>query len=228
MAGPEQIPLDFGYQPAFAPDDFLRAGSNRDAVGWIDRWPAWPAFALGLWGDAGSGKSHLAHIFRARTGGVLIAAADLACDEVPLLAEHPAVAVEDVDRGLDEAALFHLYNLLRETGRYLLVTGRTPPARWPLALPDLKSRLSTIPLVTIHPPDDTLLEALLVKLFFDRQLRVPADVLAFLLARMERSFEAARRLVAAIDAQALAEQRAVTIPLVRAVMDGVPSLPEEE
>lgn len=226
MAGPEQIPLDFGHQPAFAPDDFLQAGSNRDAAGWIDRWPVWPAFALGLWGDAGSGKSHLAHIFRQRTEGVIVAAGDLTCEGVPLLAEYRSVAVEDVDRGLDEAALFHLYNLLRETGRFLLVTGRTPPSRWSIALPDLKSRLSAIPAVAINPPDDALLEALLVKLFFDRQLRVPADVLAFLLARMERSFEAARRLVAAIDAQALAEQRAVTIPLVRAVIDGVPSLPE--
>jgi len=128
------------------------------------------------------------------------------------------VVVEDADRGVDEAAMFHLYNLLRETGRTLLVTGREAPARWGLRLPDLRSRLSSIPAVGILAPDDGLLQSLLLKLFADRQLRVGPDVLAYVLLRMERSFDAARALVAAIDAAALARQRPVTVPLVREVM----------
>ncbi len=218
MADPVQIPLDFGHIPAYSRDDFLVADSNAEAHAWLSRWPNWPHFALGLWGPAGCGKTHLAHVFAAETGAALIPARGLCVDGVPALAEHPAVVVEDADRSVNEHALFHLYNLLKETGRGLLVTGRDAPARWKIALPDLRSRLSAIPVVAISAPDDGLLQALLLKLFADRQVRITPDVLTYILSRMERSFDAARALVAALDAQAMALQRPVTVPLVRDVM----------
>ncbi len=176
------------------------------------------AFALGLFGPAGCGKSHLAHIFCERTDGVLLPAAALTADDVPAIAACPAAVVEDADQGVDEAALFHLFNLVRETGHFLMLTGRDAPARWTIRLPDLRSRLSSIPVAAIRPPEDDLLEALLVKLFADRQLRVGPDILTFLLARMERSFDAARALVAATDAAALAQKREITTALVRDVL----------
>lgn len=219
MTDTTQIPLNFGHDPRFSAADFLVADSNAEAHGWLMRWPDWPSFAFGLWGPAGCGKTHLAHLFREQSGAILLSAAELTADDVPRLAEYPAVVVEDADRGVDQPALFHLYNLVRESRRFLLVTGRDAPARWAaITLPDLRSRLSAIPVTAIRAPDDGLLEALLLKLFADRQLRVGQDVLSFLLARMERSFDAARMLVAAIDSAALARQKAVTVPLVRAVM----------
>jgi chromosomal replication initiation ATPase DnaA len=160
----------------------------------------------------------LAEVFRVRSGGVVQAAAALTDADVPRLAEHPAVVVEDADRGVDEASLFHLYNHLRESGRFLVLTCRQVPARWPVQLPDLLSRLVTVPVAAIGAPDDRLLEALLLKLFADRQLRIGPEVLAYLLPRMERSFDAARTLVQALDAAALTEKRAITIPLVRDVL----------
>jgi chromosomal replication initiation ATPase DnaA len=78
----------------------------------------------------------------------------------------------------------------------------------------------------LEAPDDALLEALLVKLFADRQLAVGEELLRYLLARMERSFAAARALVAALDRAALAEGRAVTIPLARRVLEGYQTTPE--
>lgn len=218
MADHTQIPLDFGHRPAFTAADFLVADSNALAHGWIERWPGWPNFALALHGPAGCGKTHLAHLFCERSAGVLIRAKDLGVEEVPALADHAAVVVEDADRGVDPQALFHLYNLVRENGHALLLTGRDAPARWAIDLPDLRSRLATVPVAAIRAPDDGLLEALLLKLFADRQLRIGPDVLTFLLTRMERSFDAARVLVAAIDNAALARQKAVTVPLVREVI----------
>ena len=60
---------------------------------------------------------------------------------------------------------------------------------------------------------------MLVKLFADRQLSVGAEVLTYILGRMERSFAAAHALVAALDRHALAARRRVTIPLARDVME---------
>ena len=219
MPDPRQLALDLGLRPALGREDFLVSSGNAAAMAWLDRWPAWPAPALAVHGPAGCGKTHLAHVFAARTGAVIVAAASLDRDDPPrLLPAAPALAVEDADRGVDEVALFHLFNLARESRCLILFTGRSAPARWKLDLADLRSRLRAIPNVAIDPPDDALLAAVLVKLFADRQLKVPTEVIAYALPRLERSFAAARSLVAAVDAAALAEKREITVPLVREAM----------
>lgn len=132
-----------------------------------------------------------------------------------MLESHGAFVVDDADRGIDERALFHLYNGLFERRGHLLLTGGLPPARWSVVLPDLRSRLNAVPVVEIGPPDDALLEAVLVKLFADRQLRVSAEVIGFLSLRLERSLAAAAEAVAFLDAAALEARRNITVPFAR-------------
>ena len=214
-----QLPLDFEHRPSLTGEDFLIAESNRDAVIWLDRWPDWPTPALVIHGPAGCGKTHLAHVFLARCGGRKLSILDMSADEPrDLIEDIPACVIEDAERFLEaglEQALLHLYNALKETGGQLLLTSRRPPSRWPVHLADLRSRLNTATAVRIGPPDDMLMQAVVVKLFADRQLKVDQDVVTFMLARMERSFDAARELVARIDAAALKERRKITVRLVR-------------
>lgn len=218
-----QLPLDLGFRPALGRADFLIAPCNAAAVAWLDRWPGWPGTALALWGPAGSGKTHLVEVWRARSGAVMIAPDRLASALVPqLLGGAPAAAVDDADTA-DEEALLHLFNLLGERQGHLLLAARDPPARWGLHLADLRSRLLASPAVAVEAPDDALLAALLVKLFNDRQLRISEDVIAYLLPRIERSFAAAQAIVAALDQAALAGQRAVTVKLARDVLTRDPS-----
>lgn len=221
MAETNQIPLDFGHSPDYAAEDFIVSPSNAEAFGWMNRWPDWPSFGLGLWGPAGSGKTHLAHLFTERHGGVILPARQLTVDIVPALSQTAGVIIEDADQGGNEAALFHLFNHLKENSRFFVATGQDAPSRWTIALPDLKSRLTALPVASIKAPDDELLQILLPKLFSDRQLRIAPDVVSYILPRMERSFEAARALVAALDAAAMARQKAVSIPLVRDVMSNM-------
>jgi DnaA regulatory inactivator Hda len=218
-----QLPLSLGHRPALTAEDFLVAPCNAEAHAWLSRWPGWPGPALALFGPSGCGKTHLAHLFAAAAGATLIAAGDLGVDDPPHLLERAkAVVVEDGDAGgLDEVALFHLVNLVKESGCHLLLTGREPPARWRVALPDLRSRLNAMPAVAIGAPDDAVLAAVLVKLFSDRQLKVGDEVVAYLLGRMERSFAAAAQTVAALDRVSLSERRAVTVPLARTVLEGL-------
>lgn len=219
MARPTQMPLDLGGAPAYSAADFLIADSNREALSRIEHWVDWPFFAHALAGPEGSGKTHLAHLFAAANGAVIVAAGDLSADRVPLLAASRTLVVDDADHGGDETALLHLFNLVRERGGALLLTGRDAPARWPVALPDLRSRLALVPVTTIRPPDDALLAALMVKLFADRQIRIGPDLPAYILPRIERSFAAVRGIVAALDRAALAEGRAITVPLAREVLN---------
>lgn len=218
MAGPpRQRVFDLGTRPAFGRDDFLVAPCNEAAVAWLDRWPDWPGPALVVHGPRGSGKSHLAQAWRARSGAEAVAAAALAGDAPD--AFRKALVVEDVGRGpLDERALLHRYNRAHERGGHLLLTAESPPGRWPLALPDLASRLRLAPAAALGMPDDALLGALVVKLFADRQMAVAPEVPAYLVPRIERRFDAVADLVDALDRAALAESRPVTVPLARAVL----------
>ncbi|HXP31384.1 MAG TPA: DNA replication protein [Stellaceae bacterium] len=215
-----QLPLDLGHRPALGRTDFLVAPPNAAAIAWLDRWPSWPSPALMLYGPAGSGKTHLAHVFAARSGAALIDPGALSIERVPaLIAAAAAAAVDNAD-SVPEEALLHLHNVLGERGGHLLVVAREPPARWPIGLADLRSRLLAAPAVALAAPDDALLGAVLVKLFADRQLVVSEEVIAYLLVHLERTFAAARRIVAALDRAALAARRRVTVPLAREVLAG--------
>ncbi len=223
MTASRQLPLDFDHRPALGGADFLVAPSNAEAVAWIDRWPDWPGPGLALYGPPACGKTHLARVFAAGSGATLVDAGRLRAGDPRCLAAAPCV-VDDAEgllaEGLEEA-LLHLYNTLAEASRHLLLAARHPPARWTVELDDLGSRLKAATAVAIKPPDDALMAAVVVKLFADRQLRVDSDVVSFMLPRMERSFDAARRVVAALDAAALAERRNITVPLARRVLEQV-------
>ena len=224
MTDSAQLPLDLPHRPALGRGDFLVSPSNELAVGWIDRWPDWPDGALALHGPEGAGKTHLAEVWRARSGARRLGREELIDgDPLATVAGSGALLLEDLDReGWEppefERALLHLLNAARGSGTSLLLTARRPPARWPVELPDLASRLTVFQSVAIEPPDDSLLEALLVKLFHDRQLQVGPEVVRYLLARMERSFAAVRRVVEGIDRRSLAERRQVSVPLARQVL----------
>jgi len=202
-------------------EDFFVTGANRAALEMVDAWPggAERSPLLVVTGPAGSGKSHLAAIWRERTSALLAAPQDVVAENLPALLSAGRLVIEDMPgEKLDETAMFHLVNMAREHGAAVLLTSREFPSRWDIALPDLRSRLKAAQVAELGPPDDALLRAVLVKLFTDRQLKVGEGVISYMLARMERSLAAARELVEEIDRRALEEKANVTRPFVARLM----------
>lgn len=222
-----QLTLDLPARPALGRSDFFVSPANRTALTLIDAWPDWPDGRLAVAGPRGAGKTHVAHVWAARAHADIVPAAALARlgpGEVP---DAAALAVEDVDalaemdraeaRAIEET-LFHLCNRLRAGGGSLMVTGREAPAHWRLGLPDLASRLGAAAVARLEPPDDALLAAVLLKLFADRQIAVGPELIAYLVARMDRSFEAAEMLVMRLDRAGLATHRRITPRLAAEVL----------
>ena len=214
-----QLVLDLPHRTALGREDFLMTPSNAAAVAMIDRYPDWPSSAMVLVGEPGSGKTHLLEVWRQMSKAPIVDAREIGSHRPDGLLSQGALAIDNAPGPqLDERRLFHLLNLARQTGGHILLASTGHPVAWPVSLADLSSRLKALPVARLEPPDDALLRGVLVKQFADRQLAVDEPVLNYLVVRMPRSLEAARRLVAEIDNLALEEHSAVTRPLAARVL----------
>lgn len=213
----EQLPLAFDHDPATGRDDLLVADPLAAAVATVDAWPHWPSPVVVITGPAGSGKSHLAAIWRERSGARPILPA--AGGEAARLAAQGPVLFEDADRAaFDDTALFHVINSVRQHGTTLLMTARLWPMGWDVSLPDLKSRLKAATVVEIGEPDEGLLGQIIVKLFADRQLAIDEKLVSYIVRRMERSLAAANDIVDRLDRLALSRGTRITRALAAEVL----------
>jgi chromosomal replication initiation ATPase DnaA len=219
---PRQLAFALPHAESFSHDDFLEGPANAAALALIESWPEWPNRIMLLAGPEGCGKSHLATIWAEQAGARAISAHALTAEAVPGALATGALVIEDLNpQAFDERALFHLMNLAREEGAFVLLTARVPPVAFEIELRDLRSRLRAVPVVTLMPPDDQLFRALIVKFCADRQMSVDETVVSFLATRIERSFAAARQAVERLDAEALRLGRPVTRALaVELLRDG--------
>ncbi len=191
-----QIALPFEWPADPRDDDFLVTESNARAAHMLEHWGAWPVMTAILVGPRKSGRSLLARIFVAKSGGALIDDAE----------QRP------------ETELFHAWNHAQAAHRPLVIVADAPPPEWSLRLPDLRSRLSASPIARIEAPDDALMRALLRRQFLKRGLDARDDLVEWLATRIERSHIAVMRTVDALDQEVLERRKRLSIPLARTVL----------
>lgn len=216
-----QLIMPFAAAPSYHAADFIRGDANAQALDLVERWPDWPYSIMLLVGPQGSGKTHLSYVFAARTGATVIAPARVG--QAPadqLLTGNHCWVLDGIEAVADPAALAQLINHVRSRGDYLLLSASVPARALNIALPDLHSRLISLPMVELGAPDDALLAGVLAKAFADRQLRLAPEVLSFAVSHLERSYATVQRFASAMDAQSLARGRAITVPLVREFLGG--------
>lgn len=195
-------------------ETFVVSACNAEAVARLEAWPRWPSPLEALVGPEGSGKTHLANAWAERVGARIIGPGD-----EPPTGPGPLV-VEDADRGPIGEGLFHLLNRVSDPVHGLLLTARTPPSAWRTALPDLRSRLNAMPVIALGEPDDGVLTGVLRRLFEERAIRPPPELLAYLASRIERSVPAAAEVVERLEAAASAQRRPINRALARDILAG--------
>ena len=189
-----------------------------------------PGFVL-LSGPVGGGKTHLA-----LATAQLAAVEGVAVQYVPLgqlkgrvaaglagLERLSLVVLDDLDALLgepdDEIALFDFHNRARASGSAVLYTARETAAAMPPGLPDLRSRLGQCTQLVLPRLDDDLRQAILQRKAHRRGLLLDDAVVSFLLRRVGRDMATMVKLLDRIDEASLVEQRRVTVPFIRTLID---------
>ena len=213
-----QYALPFPHSPHYEAADFLAADSNAEALAFLDNTADWPQRRLAVWGPEGCGKTHLLHMWARRQGAALVAGPSLR-----LVPPERALAIDDADAA-PERPLLHTLNAAAAAGLPVLLAAREAPARWPVRLPDLASRLRAITAVPIRAADEALLRALLARLLSERQFPVAEPVQQFLLLHLPRTPAAIREAAARIDHASLAAGGRATRAIAAAVLAGMTGL----
>ncbi len=221
MSASRQLALPFVHEPTYDPAAFLPGASNAAVLAWLDA--PWPGERLALWGEPGCGKTHLLHVWAARSGAALLSGPAL----TGLVALPPSggLAVDRADAA-PEQPLLHLMNAAAEAGLPVLLAARNPPARWQTRLPDLASRLRAVTSVEVAMPDDAMLRVLFASLLAARQLTVPEPVQDWLRLRLPREPASLRQAAALLDQAALAAGRRVTQAMAAQVLGQREQVPE--
>ena len=207
-----QLPLALSYHKSFERKDFIVAPCNREAVSWVDKWPAWPFPAVLIYGEKGSGKTHLASIF----SEYRLDASEITDDFLPYFQKK--IVVENLERLKSEEALFHLFNFIRDLGGSLLLTAEKIPV---FQLPDLASRIQAVPKAAIAMPDEAFVLKVLKQAFDERHIAVEESVLSYATTHMQRSFASIQRLIQTADEMSLAAGRPVTVPMMKQVLEQI-------
>ena len=224
MTRSAQLALDLQLEPDYRAESYCVSEANASALALVNRWPTWRQGHMLLIGPAGAGKTHLARIWADRARALTIAPESLG-QSMSRIGRGAAVLIEDAHSGVDEDALFHLLNRAAgDAGVTVLITGVDGPDSWPIALADLRSRLTAAEAAVLHEPDDALLRQVMEKLFRERRTPLGPGVIDYLLVRMERSIDQARALTAWLDRAALAQKKPVTRTLAR---EGLAALSNE-
>lgn len=197
-----QIALPLDWPAAESSDAFIVTPSNEAAVRRVDAFGTWPVSAMLLTGPRKSGRSLFGRIFLNNARGTVI---------------------DDAERQ-SEAVIFHAWNDAQATRRPLLIIADAPPPSWPIALADLRSRLSATPQVAFGDPDEALAGRLIARLLERRGIAASPELIAYLVPRVERSHRAIIDLVDRLDMTSLARHRPLTVPLAREVLDGLRAL----
>jgi chromosomal replication initiation ATPase DnaA len=225
-----QLKLDFP-ESVLTLETLSVTACNRTAIATLKRWPDWRMPALALVGGPKSGLTTAAAAWTEHAGGVLLSAKafdKLSHKKLEKLASQP-FAIDVAQDVRNEDNLLSAINLTARAGGSLLLTGNTAPAQWRVKLPDLASRLKSMTLVELAPPDDEMVSIRLKRAMKRRYLKLPSEVETYLLARIERSYIAIETFVE--NLHEMIDGREVTVPLSREVldeMDGTRPLFEDE
>ena len=215
----DQLILKFPSKKIFLKEDFYVSSSNQEAYEFINSWPRWIKRIVNIFGEKGSGKSHLASFLKNKTSTIEIQSDKLNEKIFLKFKTKEALIIENLNDKISEELLFSLWNVALQDNKYLLITSSKPINKYNFKLPDLRSRVNSSVIIGIQLPSDELISVILAKSFSDKQIKVKKKHIDYIIKRIDRSYEKISQFISILDKYSLKKGSPFNLKLIKDVLN---------
>jgi len=216
----EQLIFKFPFSKKYYEQDFFVSSNNFSAYKLIESWPNWPGKWLNIFGQAGSGKTHLAKILEKKIDKFkLIEAENVNNKIVEGLNSLDCLIIDNFDNNIDEKLLYSIFNQSKQLENYILINSITSIKDLKINLEDLKSRVRSFLFIGIELPTDDLLKVIISKTLSDNQININPKISDFIINNVERSYDKMFKFLKDLDELSLSTGKSININLIKKVLD---------
>ena len=215
----DQLIFKFPFSKKYYEQDFFVSSNNFSAYKLIESWPTWPGKWLNIFGDSGSGKTHLAKILEKKINKVKIVDAINICDKtIKELNKLDCLIIDSFNNNIDERILYSILNQSKQLNNYILINSIPSIKNINFKLDDLKSRMNSFLYIGIDLPTDDLLKVIISKTLSDNQISVNPKISDFIINNVERSYEKLFKFLKEVDEMSLSSGKSININLIKKVL----------
>jgi chromosomal replication initiation ATPase DnaA len=216
----DQLIFKFPFSKKYYEQDFFVSSNNFSAFKLIEGWPTWPGKWLNIFGDSGSGKTHLAKILEKKINKIKIIESKKINDEIiEDLRNLDCLIIDSYDNDIDEKTLYSILNQSKQSDNYVLINSISSIKNLNFKLNDLKSRINSFLFIGIELPTDDLLRVIISKTLSDKQISINPKVSDFIINNVERSYEKMFKFLKDVDDLSLSTGKSININLIKKVLD---------
>ena len=185
----DQLTLKFPFSKKYYEQDYFVSSNNFSAFKLIDDWPNWPGKWLNIFGERGSGKTHLARILEKKIKKINLTDAKKINDKIiQELVNYECLIIDDYNQNIDEKLLYSILNQAKQLDIYVLINSSVSIQKLNFNLDDLKSRINSFIFIGIELPTDDLLKVIITKNLSDKQISVSSKLTDYIIKNVERSY----------------------------------------
>ena len=216
----DQLTFKFPFSKKYYEQDYLVSQNNFSAFKLIDGWPNWPGKWLNIFGESGSGKTHLTKILEKKIKkNKLIDAKNINDKLIEELTNFDCLIVDNYKENIDEKLLYSLLNQAKQLESYVLINSISSIKNVKFNLNDLKSRINSFMFIGIELPNDDILRVIITKNLSEKQIRVSPKLIDFIINNVERSYEKMFKFIKDLDDLSLSTGKSININLIKKVLN---------
>ena len=216
----DQLTFKFPFSKKYYEQDFFVSSNNFSAYKLIDSWPNWSGKWLNIFGESGSGKTHLSKILEKKIKKTkMINAENIDNKTIEYLSGLDCLIIENFKNNIDENLLYSILNQSKQLDNFLLINSRISIKNYDLKLKDLKSRLNSFVFIGIDLPNDDLLKVMITKSLSDKQISISPKLSDYIINNVERSYEKMIKFIKDLDELSLSTGKSININLIKKVLN---------
>ena len=213
-----QLIFKFPFKTNYFEEDFYVSSNNFNAYKLIESWPKWSSRYINIFGPSGCGKTHLANIFKKKINSFFIKASELSDNSLPAIKLKECLIIDDYKNNIEEKLFYSLLNQSYQSNQYVIINSLEPVKVSLVSLNDLKSRFDNFIDIGIDLPTDDLIRVILTKNFSDKQVKIEAKLLEYVLKNINRTYKDIFDLIDKVDSLSLSTGKSININLIKKVL----------